>query len=392
MNILLYFSNQLNPQRGGTERVACLLADYFLSRGHVVKYMASRNVDHPESRESVFLPAGDESTCRENIDFLLDYIKRNEIDIIINEGASTESIYLFSHEYIPLSVKLISHVHFDITGDLEHLGRTQFLPLSGVPLATSVKNLLKRIKLPFNKRRGYRWKKQHFGYMYDNSDAIVVLSEKQKEKLSRLLGIKDSNRIYGLTNPNTVNTEIFDFKKKGNEILYVGRLDYGQKRVDRILRVWKLIQHRLPQWHLTIAGFGPFKEYYEAMSRELHLERIDFVGQVDTSNYYKQSKIFLMTSNYEGTPMVIPECMSHGVVPVVMNNFVDADMYIKDGENGFLTTPFSIVAMAKVTLDLAHMDRSSFERLATVARNTIATTDNNAILRNWDNLFKDLSD
>ena len=33
MNILIYFGEQLSPSNGGTERVACLLANHFVEKG-----------------------------------------------------------------------------------------------------------------------------------------------------------------------------------------------------------------------------------------------------------------------------------------------------------------------------------------------------------------------
>jgi len=389
MNILIYFANQLNPQRGGTERVACLLADYFLSKGHNVAYMAFRSVNQQNSRESVFLPDKNESTSQRNIKFVLDYININKIDVIINEGASTDSIYLFSHKYIPSHVKIISHVHFDITGDLDHLWRTQYMPFIGVPPIVTLKNILKWIKYPFNKYRGLHWKRKHFDFIYHNTDTIVVLSKKQRLKLMSLLRLTDDNKIYGLVNPNTIDTHECDFAQKLNVILYVGRLDYGQKRVDRVLRVWEQIYSKLPDWNLVIAGFGPFKEYYEKIAVKLKLPRVDFVGQIDASEYYKKSKILVMTSNFEGTPMVIPECMSYGVVPVVMNTFDDASLYIKNKQNGFLTKPFNVRSMANTLLRLA--DGKELIGLGYAAKQTIDNIDNDAILLEWDKLLCSLS-
>ena len=118
MNILIYFGPQLNPQRGGTERVACMIADYLLSAGHDVCYMASTPVEDKLSRKSVFLPDGKDAPTATNIAFVINYIKENKIDMILNEGASNEAVYIFSHEHIPATVKIISHLHFSVLDDV----------------------------------------------------------------------------------------------------------------------------------------------------------------------------------------------------------------------------------------------------------------------------------
>lgn len=66
-------------------------------------------------------------------------------------------------------------------------------------------------------------------------------------------------------------------------------------------------------------------------SQDWALQRIEFVGQTDSAPYYSSARILLLTSNYEGTPMVITEAMAAGVVPIVMNTFKDADLNIKNG-------------------------------------------------------------
>ena len=107
MNILIYFGNQLNPQNGGTERVACLIAEYLQKQGHKLFYMACTPTLKGGSIESAFLPNNSENATTENISFVNEFIRNNKIDIIINEGGNTDSIYLFSHEHINKNIKII---------------------------------------------------------------------------------------------------------------------------------------------------------------------------------------------------------------------------------------------------------------------------------------------
>ena len=57
MNILFYFDRQINPERGGTERVTYNLAHYFQGKGNRVMYLAKQNVVEPyASIKTFFLP------------------------------------------------------------------------------------------------------------------------------------------------------------------------------------------------------------------------------------------------------------------------------------------------------------------------------------------------
>lgn len=385
MNILIYFGPQLNPQRGGTERVACMIADYLLSIGHNVSYMASIPIEGKLSRKSVFLPDRNDAPTAVNIDFVKNYVKENKIEMILNEGASAEAVYLFSHEHIPVSVKIISHLHFSVLDDIKNFYHTLNYPLKEVPLTQMCVNVLKWIKAPYNKWNALRNKRQRYRYMYENSDIVVVLTDKQKVSMELLLGIKPSKEIVAVQNPSSANVSETDFGKKENLIIFVGRLDYSSKRVDRVLAVWALIQKELNDWRMVIVGSGSDELRLKKMSQDLALQRMEFVGQKDSSPYYSSAKILLLTSNYEGTPMVITEAMASGVVPIVMNTFKDAGLNITSGNNGILTPPFDIKEMARLVLQLAK-DDSDLKRISKNAKQTVGGIDNSERLKIWSEL------
>lgn len=382
MNILIYFGPQLNPQRGGTERVACMIADYLLSAGHDVCYMASTPVEDKLSRKSVFLPDGKDAPTATNIAFVINYIKENKIDMILNEGASNEAVYIFSHEHIPATVKIISHLHFSVLDDIKNFYYTLNYPLNGVPLAQACINILKWIKAPYNKWNALRNKRQRYHYMYENSDTVVVLTDKQKASMESLLRINPSKKVVAVQNPNLVNVSETNFCKKENLIIFVGRLDYSSKRADRVLAVWSLIQNELKNWRIVIVGSGDDELRLKKMSQDWALQRIEFAGQADSAPYYSSAKILLLTSNYEGTPMVITEAMAAGGVPIVMNAFKDADLNIKNGYNGLLTSPFDTKEMAKRVLQLAK-NESNLRRMSENAKQTIDGIDNSNRLKIW---------
>ena len=382
MNILIYFGPQINPQRGGTERVACMIADYLLSAGHDVCYMASTPVEDKLSRKSVFLPDGKDAPTATNIAFVINYIKENKIDMILNEGASNEAVYIFSHEHIPATVKIISHLHFSVLDDIKNFYYTLNYPLKGVPLAQACINILKWIKAPYNKWNALRNKRQRYHYMYENSDTVVVLTDKQKASMESLLRINPSKKVVAVQNPNLVNVSETNFCKKENLIIFVGRLDYSSKRADRVLAVWSLIQNELKNWRIVIVGSGDDELRLKKMSQDWALQRIEFAGQADSAPYYSSAKILLLTSNYEGTPMVITEAMAAGGVPIVMNAFKDADLNIKNGYNGLLTSPFDTKEMAKRVLQLAK-NESNLRRMSENAKQTIDGIDNSNRLKIW---------
>lgn len=386
MNILIYFGNQLNPQNGGTERVACLIAEYLQKQGHKLFYVACSLTGKEGSYNSVFLPSKSEDATIENIYFIKEYISNNKIDVIINEGGNTNSIYLFSHEHIDKSIKIITHLHFDVCGDIKTFYKSLYLPINNVPIKDSIINLLKRIKAPYNKCYSLKNKKARYKYMLDNSDKVVLLSKYHIHDYKKLVKNGDFSKLVSITNPLTFNNIENNHINKQNEIIFVGRLDYSSKRVDRILRVWESLQDKNKNWSLTIIGDGNDRERLEDLSLKLKLERITFTGHTNPQPFYERAKILLMTSNFEGTPMVIPEAMAHGVIPIIMNSFAGVNDIIKNGFNGILTKPFSIKDMSN-PIQLLINNPNKLEEMSNNAISTIKNIDNNILLSEWNKII-----
>lgn len=107
---------------------------------------------------------------------------------------------------------------------------------------------------------------------------------------------------------------------KLREIVYLGRLSFADKRVDKLLRIYAGITDAHPGWTLKIVGDGPERTNLEQLAGELGLKRIEFCGY--TSNpgpILDNASILCMTSEFEGWPMALVEALQRGVAPVAFN-------------------------------------------------------------------------
>jgi len=222
--------------------------------------------------------------------------------------------------------------------------------------------------------------------MLDNTDKVVLLSKYHIIDYKRLVKNGNFSKLISITNPITFsNVENINTIKQ-NEIIFVGRLDYSSKRVDRILKVWKIIQQKNKDWNLIIVGDGTDKERLEIISKSLNLERITFAGHTDPEQYYQRAKILLMTSNFEGTPMVIPEAMAYGVIPIVMYSFAGVNELIQNGYNGILTKPFRITDMADAIQGLID-NPTKLDTLSNNGKITIRNINNDSLLKEWNKII-----
>lgn len=116
----------------------------------------------------------------------------------------------------------------------------------------------------------------------------------------------------------------------------MGRIDYNQKRVYRVIDTWAELEAKFPDWKLTIVGDGCARKDIEKQVREYGLQRVSFEGFQEPKPYYECASILMLTSEYEGFPLVLAECMSFGVIPAVYNSYSAVGDIIADGKDGFV--------------------------------------------------------
>ena len=344
MNILFYFDRQINPERGGTERVTYNLAHYFQGKGNRVMYLAKHKAD--ASIKTFFLPDNGSVVSDENISWLENFLREEKIDFLINQGANGDDIYLLSHKALNTKTKIISVLHFSVYQGLNFFSAMQPLFLHRTPVAL-LSDFVRYIKMPYNKYKAYKQKKIRYRYLQDNMDAIVLLAPQYVDDMVKIGCLKDRRNLYVIPNPNSFELkDSVNWSEKKDEILFVGRLSYSEKRVDRLLKVWKKIYKNFPTWSLNIVGDGDDRKRLEQIAVKYKLERVFFRGYQSPEIYYRQAKMICLTSNHEGYPMVLIEGMQYGCVPIVFDSFGGASDLISNDKNGFLVKAFDISAYA----------------------------------------------
>ncbi|MBQ9280404.1 MAG: glycosyltransferase [Clostridia bacterium] len=110
-----------------------------------------------------------------------------------------------------------------------------------------------------------------------------------------------------------------DYAKK-YDICCVARLS-KPKNPKKFLEVVKEVKKKIPHVKCVWVGTGELKDEIEKMSHKMGLvENIDFVGfQSNPYSYLAASKIFLLTSSWEGFGLVAFEALTLGLPCVVSN-------------------------------------------------------------------------
>ena len=320
---------------GGLEVVTAVLANKFASEGHHVSVFAF------EKRSGEVVPrfgkgieitiAGEYRKTKKNVNLLRKLLIKNKIDVVVNQwGLPLTPIKTLCAAKKGLSVKVISVYHNDPLQNGRIQGVETQIQKTNNPLK---KTLLIMKKMLYRVITGYAMR-----YIYRESDAFEVLSPSFVSHFQQFTCLKNTPKLVVQTNPITIDIDGFEYKveEKRKEILFVGRIDYTQKRVFRVIKTWAQLETIFPDWQLTIVGDGEERANIEHMVSDLELKHVKFEGFQPPRAYYERASILMLTSEFEGFPLVLGECMSFGVVPVVYGSYSAVYDIVADGVDGLI--------------------------------------------------------
>ncbi len=355
MKIAICNVQEFNPTIGGIERVSVSLATQLIACGVSIIFVSCRRSPYSEDytlpAPQFFLP-NDADYAEENITALTDILKKEQVDIILNQNAHSQLFNKFCAKVKQKSgLPLISVLHFCPDMRIRaNRNRMDFKFFNWKQLSViALRDIATR--WPFRFFTMYPHRKL-YKHLYEISDRTVLLSEKYFHSFMHIAGVEDSTRLCAINNMLSFpykRQENFQEKKK--QILFCGRFS-PQKNPYRALYVWKQLQEELTDWEFVLIGDGPFKKRLKELSSELGLQRTRFLGFQNPVSYYKESSLMLLTSNYEGWGLVLTEAMQHGCVPIAFNSFDSITDVIEHKKNGLLIPPFDVDKMAQEILSL----------------------------------------
>ena len=171
-------------------------------------------------------------------------------------------------------------------------------------------------------------------------------------------------------------------------IIWVGRFS-PEKRLEQVLDIFALVAQKMPNAHLMLVGKANDSTYEQmllAKVRQLQLENsVEFCGyHVDLTSFYQRASVHLLTSAYEGSPMVLIESKSFGI-PCVLYDLPYLDILRQCG--GYLAVPQNDIRSAADTLLQVLQDSGLRQKLGREARESMEWLRQQDIPAAWKNLF-----
>ena len=160
------------------------------------------------------------------------------------------------------------------------------------------------------------------------------------------INIFDQNKLFVLRDPviqlheflKKKNEKIEDLKiEKNNLIISIGRLT-RQKNLILLIRAFKKILIKYPNYHLLLLGEGEQKKLLTEETKKLKIqERISFLGyQKNVYKYLLNSDCFILTSLWEDPGFVILEAALSNTLIISSNCPNGPNEILSNGQNGFL--------------------------------------------------------
>lgn len=327
---------------GGVEKVTVSLANEFVRRGWQVGVVAFEVL--PANMLGDFDPQV-EILCLTfpvwsvaNYRLLSKFIRTRKVDCVINQWAAPFAVSAFIKLASPGKVKLLAVHHTEP-------GRSKVLQ----DASSKVRRVFVRMALGLN---------MHLTYLL--CDRYVVLSRSFISIFRRFAKVSNVRKLVAI--PNPVELQEVPNVEKENAILYVGRLEIAEKRVDRLIEVWRKMADRFPNWRLDIVGDGNARKNLEELAG--NLPRVTFHGFQKPEGFYAKSKILLLTSDFEGFGLVLVEAMIAGCVPVCLDSYASARDIVLPEYGRVLPMPFGaeqfadeLSSLVRNPLKLAEMGR-----------------------------------
>lgn len=347
---------------GGVEQVSLQTGLIFQKLGVRSYYLTQEYIPEqwvcPDSfsPEIEYLPNKKELTSLDNINYITGFCKKRNVSIVIFP-TTNKNPYLYLLKEAGLKIIVWAH-------SIPFWEKTDWLIPARVNSLKSFRRALLfwLIRYPIECLLGCKENrvKKIYRSLIQNSDKFISLCPEYNEELVEELGLSqcDIDKLDYVY--NRINLEECPKLEKENLIVFVGRLSYKDKRPERVLLIWEKIMNKLPNWHVEIWGDGDEYAYLQKQIKNKKLERIELKGYISNpKEVYQRAAILMLTSTFEGWPLVLVESQSLGTIPMAFDVVAGIRSIIgKNQECGRLICPFDIEEYASKLYELCVNDET----------------------------------
>ena len=258
------------------------------------------------------------------------HIRQGKYDIVHTNNAIAGAVGRLAAVFARVPV-IIHHVHgWGLQDDMSKMMKMVYT--SSERFCATFTNRLIAVSRP-NIEKGLAYKicrEDKFALIYNGIPLEKFQQQVDKQEVCLELGLDPECKIVGM----------------------IGRLDKQKNPLD-FIRAAAIVVENYPKVQFVIAGDGPLRHECESLIKELNLTQKFFLlgYRNDINNIYQILALTVLSSLWEGLPVVFQESMISGK-PIVANNVDGARDVITNGKTGYLVIPRQPQEMADRILTL----------------------------------------
>lgn len=214
-------------------------------------------------------------------------------------------------------------------------------------------------------------------------DRLIVLSQADACLFHSRLGLT-ADVVY---NPLTVRPS-GRCVRSSRLFLAIGRFDPLHKGFDLLIEAYAAYTAQGGDWALRIVGEGPEEAMYGQMIAARHLqERVELCPFTkDVGRHYRAASAYVLSSRWEGMPLVLVEAMAHGL-PIAASALPVVEELLGGRGVAELFPVADVQAMARAMLAISQADNSRWQAMSDKAAEYARQFDITEATRQWEQLL-----
>ena len=286
------------------------------------------------------------------VKLLRNYLKEQNIDIVFGIGMSMNSVGVAST--LGLKTKFVSCDHTNSIVDND----------------TKVKKVQRFVGAKF-------------------ADKIITLTQEDRRNYIRKYGIAEDKIAYIYNWKEDVLSNV-TYNSESTKLVTVGRFDI-QKGYDYLVQVAKKVLNEKSDWTWDIYGSGNKGEVNKIRDLIIENDLQDklFIKGLEKNQalIYGDKAIYVMTSRYEGLPLVLLEAQQYNLPIVSFRCPTGPNEIVEDGVNGYLVECYDMDKLSEKLLELMEDEvlRQSFSEHA---KDNLDKFNKDKILKQWLELIE----
>lgn len=242
-------------------------------------------------------------------------------------------------------------------------------------------------RLQYNRKGLWRladlWRSRQDEKTVRRFDKFVVLTEEDKGYWGNL------PNITVIPNANTFATSQAA-ALENKKVIAIGRYTY-QKGFERLIEAWNILSPGFPGWKLDIIGNGEERDKLQDLIHAYHLDgQVTLVSPTKSiDKVYLDASVLVMSSRYEGLPMVLLEAQAFGLPIVSFACKCGPKDIVANGETGFLVEESDIEGLARQLVKVMK-DKNLRKQMGRKAKEASLRYAEDAVMAKWTALFDSL--